>query len=122
MPLSVTSARSIDGAEATPSPLVITTRPSVPVTARVVAVPSPVRTMIPEVERPSTAARSLASANVGLPTTPSAAVMVKPAAGATRVRLVNVSAAVSTTRPAVESRPARAVRVASSGCLSSSCV
>lgn len=59
----------------------------------------PVRCATPVPDRPSTAERSFASANVGLPDTPVLLVIVRPAAGAVSERVAQVSVAVRTPNP-----------------------
>ena len=75
-----------------------------------------VRATRPVPDIASSAARSLASASVGLPPAPLPFETLMPAAGPVSVRRAKVSAAVSTRMPAVESSAASAVSVASSGC------
>src|SRR6266581_6556059 len=85
-------ASAIVGFPATPSLLVhVIPAAGAPIT-RCAHVSAPVRTAMPVLPSASSALRSLASAKVGSPAPPIGLVMVKPAAGACRVRVTHVFA------------------------------
>ena len=114
-PVTVLPVKVIDagrpnvGAPLTPSPLVTAISALVPVIARCVQVSVAVRTAIPVAARPSSAARSLASAKVGLPATPPLLEIARPDAGCVSVRCAQVSVAVRAAKP-VALKPSSADR------------
>ncbi len=103
------ASREMVGLPETPSPFVTVTCDAVPVIVRSAHVSVAVRAGMPVEARPSSAARSFASAKVGLPATPAGFVIDRPAAGAVSVRTDQASVPVRAPKP-VPDRPSTAER------------